>query len=363
MLLRTNYTMQRTQAAIVGNDEGSLELSHSVSVPEVKDDIVLVRSMAVSVNPVDTKMCGPYVTPGAIAGCDVAGYVEEVGPDAAEQGIEVGSRVSVVVMGMNGLEPLHGAFAEYVAARPAVGFLKLPDSISFERGCALGTCFMTAGLALFKSLGLPGHPLKPNTQGVQVLVYGGSTATGTAAIQLLRLAGFTVLVTCSPQNAALVKSYGAEDAFDYHETDCAVQIRAYTRSGLRYALDTISTTESMKICYGALGRAGGRYTALDPYDKTVAAARKVVKADWVMGPVMLGRDIAWPAPHDRVADAEMFDFGTKWRATLQELLNQGKIREHPLLLQPGGLEGVLDGMEMVKAKRISGKKLIYPLAT
>ncbi|KAL1875156.1 putative secondary metabolism biosynthetic enzyme [Diaporthe australafricana] len=354
--------MQRTQTAIVGNSEGGVELSHNVSVPEVKDDIVLIRSIAVSVNPVDTKMSGSYVTPGAIAGCDVAGYVEEVGPDAARQGIEVGSRVSAIVMGMNPLEPLHGAFAEHVAARPAVGFLRLPDSMSFERGCALGTSFMTAGLALFKSLGLPGHPLEPNTKGIQVLVYGGSTATGTAAIQLLRLAGFTPLATCSPQNAAMAKSYGAEAVFDYRQADCAAQIRAHTRNGLRFALDTITTTESMQICYGALGRVGGRYTALDPYAHTVAAARKMVKADWVMGPVMLGKDIAWPAPHDRAADPEMFDFGTKWRATLQELLDQGKLREHPLLLQPGGLEGVLDGMEMIKAKKISGKKLVYTMS-
>lgn len=58
----------------------------------------------------------------------------------------------------------------------------------------------------------------------------------------------------------------------------------------------------------------------------------------------------------------MFYFGTKWRAALQELLEQRKLREHPLLLQPGGLECVFDGMEMITAKKISGKKLVYTMS-
>lgn len=38
-------------------------------------------------------MIGPYVTPGAIAGCDLAGEVIFTGPEAEDQGIKVGDRV------------------------------------------------------------------------------------------------------------------------------------------------------------------------------------------------------------------------------------------------------------------------------
>lgn len=352
--------LHRTQTAVVGNEKGGLELSHEAPVPEARDDLVLVQTRAVSVNPVDAKMTGQYVTPGAISGCDFAGVVERVGPGAAEHGINIGDRVWAAIMGQNPLDPQLGAFAEHTGTRAPL-LIKLPDTVSFETGSALGTSFMTAGLALFKSLALPGYPLGPSVKPIPVLVYGGSTATGTAAIQLLRLAGFTPVVTCSSHSFELVKSYGAEAVFDYRAPDCAAAIREHTRNGLKYALDCITTGESMQICYAMLGRSGGRYTALDPYPEAVAATRKIVKADWVLGPVMLGGEIGWPAPHGRPADMDMYAFGVKWSKTVQELLHRGLIREHPLLVQSGGLGGVLNGMEAIRAKKISGKKLVYRL--
>ncbi|KAI0102473.1 putative zinc-binding dehydrogenase family oxidoreductase [Nemania sp. FL0031] len=347
----------RVQTAVVGNGKGNVELSRNALMPEAKGDVVIIRNKAVSVNPVDAKMRGPYVTAGAIGGCDFAGIVEEVGPDAAKYDIKVGDRVCAAIMGMNALEPAHGAFSEHVGAH-AFALVKIPAPMSFESAAALCTCFMTCGLALFHSLKLPGDPLSPSEKALPVLVYGGATATGTAAIQLLRLAGFTPIVTCSPHSYDLVKSYGASIAFDYHDPECAAQIRVHTKNGLRYALDCITTTASMQICYAALGRAGGRYTALDPYPEVVAATRKIVKPDWVIGPVMLGLEIRWPAPHGRNADPDMFEFGQKWKRTVQQLLDQGLIREHPLFVQSGGLEKVIECMEAITAKKISGKKLV-----
>ncbi|KAI1117105.1 putative zinc-binding dehydrogenase family oxidoreductase [Nemania sp. NC0429] len=350
-------SLRGTQTAIVGTDEGIVELSHNVPMPEANGDVVIVRTMAVSVNPVDAKMRGPYVTAGAIGGCDFAGIVEEIGPDATKYGLKIGDRVCAAIMGMNPLEPSHGAFAEHVGAHGSA-LLKIPAAMSFEQASALCTCFMTCGLALFQSLQLPGDPLSPSAKRLPVLVYGGATATGTAAIQLLRLAGFAPVVTCSPHSYELVKSYGADVAFDYHEANCATQIREHTKNALRYALDCITTTQSMQTCYAALGRAGGRYTALDPYPEAVAASRKVVKADWVIGPAMLGLEIRWPAPHGQAADPALFAFGQKWKATVQQLLDKGVIREHPLLVQTGGLEKVLDSMEAIRAKKVSGRKLV-----
>ncbi|KAI0447630.1 putative zinc-binding dehydrogenase family oxidoreductase [Xylaria telfairii] len=348
---------RRTQTAIVGTDKGTVELSHNAPMPEAKGEVVIIQTMAVSVNPVDAKMRGPYVTAGAIGGCDFAGIVEELGPDAAKYGLKIGDRVCAAIMGMNPLQPSYGAFAEHVGA-PCSALFKIPPAISFERASSLCTCFMTCGLALFQSLQLPGDPLSPSTKRLPVLVYGGATATGTAAIQLLRLAGFAPVVTCSPHSYELVKSYGADIAFDYHDPNCAAQIRAHTRNALRYALDCITTTQSMQTCYAALGRAGGRYTALDPYPEAVAASRKIIKADWVVGPAMLGIEIGWPAPHGRAADLEMFAFGQKWKATVQQLLDKGLIREHPLLVNTGGLAKVIDSMEAIRAKKISGQKLV-----
>jgi NADPH:quinone reductase-like Zn-dependent oxidoreductase len=64
-------------------------------------------------------------------------------------------------------------------------WLKLPQGLSTEAGATFGAGISTAGLAL-KLLGLP-LPDEPVEKPAQVLVYGGSTATGTMAVQLLKL--------------------------------------------------------------------------------------------------------------------------------------------------------------------------------
>lgn len=358
--MTTSDDIRRTQTAIIGNSEGTTELCHDVPIPFAHEDIAIVCTRAVSVNPVDAKMMGPYVTAGAIGGCDFAGTIEAMGPDAGNYGFKIGDRVCASIMGMNPLEPTHGAFAQHVGAH-CNALVKIPDNMSFEVASALCTCFMTCGLALFKSLQLPGTLDSPSVKPIPVLVYGGATATGTAAIQLLRLAGFTAIVTCSPHSIELVKSYGAEAAFDYKDTDCASKIRAYTKNGLRYALDCITNRESIQICYGSIGRAGGRYTALDPYSEEIAATRKIVKADWVVGPTMLGLDIEWPSPHGRKANADLFSFGMKWKVLMQGLMENGAIREHPLEVREGGLEVVMECMKDIREKRVYGKKLVVKL--
>jgi NADPH:quinone reductase-like Zn-dependent oxidoreductase len=348
------------QTALIGTLDNGIQLSNDAPIPDAKGDFVLVRTKAVSVNPVDTKMTGSYITAGAVAGFDFAGVVERVGPEATKCDIKVGDRVFSVVLGMNPNDPSVGAFAEYTAAAEWT-LLKLPSSMSFEEGASIGISFMTTGLALFRSLGLPGNPLEPSTQRLPVLVFGGSSSTGTAAIQLVKLAGFEPVVTCSPHNFDLVRAYGASVVFDYKAPECTETIRKYTKNGLRFALDCISTTASMDFCYRALGRAGGKYTALEPYSEAVAQRRKMVKPDWVMGPQMMGREIGWPKPHWRPASPEIGAFGATWTMTLQRLLDKGLIRPHPILLKQGGLREVLGGIEDIRSKKISGKKLVYAL--
>ena len=353
----TMVSLASTQTAITAVQGGSLVVSNEAPVAELESDMIIVKNAAVSVNPVDTKVAGSYSTPGAILGCDFAGTVLAVG-SAVKRQIKVGDRICGTVMGMNPLEPAVGSFATYVGA-PGDLTLTLPANVTFETGCALGTTFATAGLALFHSLDLPATPRHTAERRFPVLVYGGSTATGTAAIQLLQLSGLDPIATCSPRSFDLVKSYGAVEAFDYHSPDCSTRIRERTNNSLRYALDCITNEDSIRICYGALGRAGGKYTALDPYPEAIARTRKVVKADWVMGPVMIGKEIAWPPPHRFEGSRELRLFGEEWFQVLQWLLEEGRIRSHPLNVSRGGLNGVLDGLDKVKAGKVAGEKLVY----
>lgn len=175
------------QSAIIALSDGSLGLHREVSIPDLEDDMILVRNAAVALNPIDTKMVGKLAAPGAIAGMDFAGEVIAVGPKVRTAvPIKPGDRVCGAVPGMHPLTPNVGAFAEYVGATDLVT-MKIPDHMTLEQGASLGSGIGTIGLALFKSLNVPGSPKSPASKPVDVLVYGGSTATGTLAIQLLKL--------------------------------------------------------------------------------------------------------------------------------------------------------------------------------
>ncbi|KAI0424990.1 GroES-like protein [Xylaria sp. FL1042] len=351
------------QVAIIGAPDGRLVVSSEAAVPQLVGDMILIRTKAISINPVDTKMIGPYVTPGAISGCDFAGEVIAVGPESGTKDVHLGDRVCGAIMGMNPLKPSTGAFATYVGISSS-NILRIPPGMSFEEAAAIGTSFMTTGLALFHSLGLPGTPDKPlqsSQKLTPVLISGGPSASGTAAIQLLRLAGYSPIVTSSPKNFDLVKSYGAAAVFDYSSPDCAKEIRSYTKNNLRYALDCVTTVESMKLCYAAIGRTGGAYTGLDPFPEVVAATRKVIRADWVLGPTMLGEVIAWPEPHYRGVDEEIRKFGLQWRGIVEDLFAQGRLRVHPVSVQPNGFHGALDGLERIRKGLVRGVKLVYPI--
>ena len=376
-----------TQTALVGGTDGDIVLSHSAPLPPspLEDDQVAVSVRAVSLNPVDTKMTGGYHTIGAISGCEFAGIVTAAGPVATrEWNIRPGDRVSAAIMGMNPLRPRIGAFAEHAVA-PARCLLKMRDDWDFAKSAGIGNAWYTVAWALFHVMGLPAGPEleplntelpppeldgpkininnfgPPGAKKMTVLVSGGSSSTGTCAIQLLKMAGFNVVATCSERNFDLVRSYGADAVFSHSAPTTAAEIKAYTRSGLRLALDCITTLDTTRLCYESFGRSGGRYVALDPYSEDIAATRAAVRPDWVLGPEMIGEDVGWPAPHGRKANPTAKRFCDSWNRTLQGLLDRGLIRTHPQRIRDTGLTGALEGFEDIRSKRVSGEKLIYTL--
>lgn len=382
------------QSALVGGENGEIIFSNSVPLPpeNVEDLRVAIRVKAVSLNPVDAKMTGGYSALGAVSGCDFAGVVIGVGKTAGkERGLAVGDRVAGVTMGMNPLRPGIGAFAEYTTSY-AYCTLKIPNSWTFADAAAGvgGVAWGTVPWALFHYLGLPAGPqLEPlnsrvpppalpgikipivtahmqNTANNQkmpttVLVSGGASFTGTCAIQLLKLAGFTVIATCSASSFELVQSFGADAVFDYTTSTCAADIKARTRNCLRLVLDCITTPETTSLCYEAMGRAGGRYVALDPYSAAISSTRSIVQADWVFGMDLLGEDIEWPAPHGRKASKTAIEFGREWNTTLQSLLDRGLVRPHPQIVRDTGLAGALEGIQEIRSKKNSGRKLVYTI--
>ena len=173
------------QTAIIADPAGALVISHDAPVPSLQPDMVLVRTAVVALNPVDTKMVDRLAYPGALSGFDFAGTVVAIGSAVTKPGLKVGDRVCGAVHGMNPLVPEVGAFAKYVGA---IGhaILTVPDWMTCEDASTIGVGIGTVGLALFRSLNVPGDFGYPVQKPLQILVYGASTSVGTLAVQMLK---------------------------------------------------------------------------------------------------------------------------------------------------------------------------------
>ncbi|GLA11333.1 hypothetical protein AnigIFM62618_003627 [Aspergillus niger] len=343
-----------SQYALVVQGPGSLQLLSHAPVPSLGADQVLIEVKGVALNPSDWKMLDTAAAnPGTISGGDFAGVVVACGREVTEAAI--GDRLCGFVFGAAS----SGAFAQFVMVHPSLCF-RIPPSMSFEAAASLGLGLMTGGLML-QSLHL--NPLRAaeSTPDHWVLVYGGSTATGTVAIQLLRYHGYRVITTCSPRNFELVRRVGAVATFDYTSPTCKEDIRAYTGGTLMHVMDCIADSRATTICYGAIGEAGGRYCALNQFPAQLHRRRASVSPEWIHSATIFGGDVQLAGSYYRRARPEDREFAIEWARYCTELLAQGKLQPHPLQVQQGGLARVVEDLVLLRNQQITGKKLVYPL--
>jgi NADPH:quinone reductase-like Zn-dependent oxidoreductase len=250
------------------------------------------------------------------------------------------------------VNPQDGCFAEY-AVGLGFGTAKLPKSWSITDGSTLGVSVTTVGQGLYQSLGLP-LPEKATQSGTPLLIYGGSTATGIYAIQYAKLSGCKVAVTCSPHNFELVKSLGADAAFDYSQPDVGKKIREYFQDNLVHAFDTITNEASTKICSEAIGSKGGKYSALQPSAKPREDVEYASTLAYTATgkSFQLGERVIAEKPED-AEYAAMF-----WKLT-ERLMAEGKLKPIATDVREGGLERILDGLQDLRTGKVSGKKIVY----
>jgi NADPH:quinone reductase-like Zn-dependent oxidoreductase len=218
------------------------------------------------------------------------------------------------------------------------------------------------GQGLYQSLKLP-LPNKPTTEKKFLLIYGGSTATGSLAIQFAKLSGLTVVTTSSPRNFDYVKSLGADAVFDYNSPTCSQDIKNFTNDSIESAFDCISEGNSIEVTVSAMSSKGGVYSTLLPIpDEKVAAINSKVKNQSTLAYTILGESFNFgtnevPALPENEKFAKMF-----WELT-RELLEQGKVKVHkPSVNKYGsGLDGALKGMAAMKDGKVSGEKLVFTL--
>lgn len=79
---------------------------------------------------------------------------------------------------------------------------------------------------------------------------------------------------------------------------------------------------------------------------------RTVKPDWVFGPTSVGEAIQWAPPFLREVNPELRVWGVDWYITVQKLLDEGKLRPHPIRVIEGGFDGVKKGLELLKYKLV-----------
>lgn len=314
-----------------------------------------LRYILVALNPTDWRHIDFVSCNTATVGCDYAGIVQAVGPNV-KKSFNKGDRVAGFVHGSNAVRPQGGAFAEYLIAKGDLQIL-IPDSMSFEAAATLGVGLTTVGQNLYQSmeLPLPGEAESEENE-MSILIYGGATATGTLAIQCAKLSGMRVVTTCSESNRNLMFELGADAVFDYHDPSVGEQIREDTDDTLEFVLDTISTPQSASICSAAISSAGGAYNALldvrsprDDVDSHVSMAYDVLGEPYRMGAQEISPDDSNP------------EFGIKWWGLVQKLLEERRILPHPHQVKPGGLTGVLSGLQLLREGKVRASKLVYQI--
>ncbi|KAL5364836.1 chaperonin 10-like protein [Aspergillus floccosus] len=342
-----------TQKAVVIQGPRQAAVVTDRPLPALRDGYILVKTVAVALNPTDWKHIDNLSCPGVVVGCDYAGVVHEVGP-GVQKTFQKGDRVCGFVHGSNAVQPEDGAFAESIVARGDLQ-IRIPDHLSFQEAATLGLGVTTAAQGLYQSLGLalPTAPISQPSKRI-VLVYGGSTATGTLAIQFAKLSGYTVWTTCSPRNFGLVRSLGADAVFDYHDPQAAASVRELSNDGLTLVFDTVSSEGSARFCDQALSTDGGDYSTLLP--RRIDRANLNSRA--TMAYTAFGEEFQFG---DRVISAKLEDraFAKEFCTIVEQLLQAGQLRVHPPELRGGGLQGVLDGLQLMREGKVSAKKLVY----
>jgi len=292
----------------------------NVPDPEPGPSQVLIHVRAVGVNPIETYIRAgryPNFSPPYTPGTDAAGEVAATG--ASVRHLSVGARVYTS-------GSVTGAYANMTVCE-AADVHPLPDNASFAEGAALGIPYGTAWRALFqRARAVPGET---------VLVHGASGGVGTAAVQLARAAGLTVIGTAgSDRGAQLVRDLGARHVLDHRLPDYLTEVLKITENaGVDIILEMLANVNLGKDL-AVLAR-NGRVIVIGSRGKVEIDARDAMVRDAEIRGMILFNVSAREKVAIHAALRAGVESGTVKPVIARELALADAPQAHELIMEPG----------------------------
>ncbi|KAJ5117916.1 hypothetical protein N7448_004432 [Penicillium atrosanguineum] len=314
--------------------------------PDLGPNEISIRTKAIGLNGLDWKNRAfgimIQVWP-AVLGVDASGIVQAVGNEV--QGFQPGDEV----FSLAGIEPKAGAFQEIFTV-PAHFVAKKPSSLTFEEAASLPIISVTAAAAIAVGLHLPLPHLDPTGQSEHrlesILVLGGSSGVGAAAIQYLRLAlpNARILTTSSAQHHKRLLSLGATRTFERTADISDIKAATPGGSGVDAILDSVAAASQQAAIFDALSHTGPKLYS------QVMTGQNITPPKGVKGVVLFGRQI----------------FGTKGGLAvitgLSQLIESGKFQLPTKVEVVGkGFDAIGPGLDRLMKGYISGNKFVVSI--
>jgi tumor protein p53-inducible protein 3 len=212
---------------VINNDPNFTLEWLETEIPEIDQDQVLIKTVAVGVNRADLlQRKGMYPPPkgfSEILGIELSGTIEKLGKNVKE--FKLGDKVAGLVNA--------GAYAEYVVAHKNHIF-QIPNNLSFEQAAAIPEAFLVAQINLFWEAELKKSEI--------TYINAGASGVGLAAIQLAKMNASKVIASAgSPEKVAACEKYGADLSINYKlENVSDVITNKYGKHSVDVILDMLS---------------------------------------------------------------------------------------------------------------------------
>jgi len=302
-------------------------------MPQYKAGELLIKVHAAGINRPDVlQRLGKYAPPAGasdLPGLEVAGEV--VDGDFGNTEFKKGDLVCALLQG--------GGYAEYCAA-PSGQCLPLPRGLTALEGASLPENFFTVWSNVFDRCAL--------ADGETLLVQGGTSGIGVAAIQLAAALGHRVFATAgSDEKARACEALGAERGINYRTEDFVAVVKELTDGkGVDVILDMVGGDYLPREidCLADDGRIG--LIAVQGGSKATLDLGQVLRRRLsVSGSTLRPRPVAFKAA-----------IAQHLRATVWPLIEAGKIK--PVIYQTFPLEKASEAHALMEASTHVGKIML-----